>query len=458
MTALPSPRRRAFLQRALLAGAALIAAPLPSAAAVTTSHRLQLQSDVGSLAVRPSGSIHVLSTRRTERRLRISVSALRRDGVRDVGRRLVSARTSTVRGSAVVFTADGAVAALERSAAPGRRRSIDVVTLRGDERTGPQRISTDAGSASEPEAFIGGHAVGVMFTQRPPRGARQFMWAYRPAGAERFRRAVPLTEPGHYLRYRQVVALGAGGTGAFLETSILPSGDDPPAYRLRRLNANGSVGPWITVSDEGFEDGVGKLAVAPDGTIVIAFWADRVIDGRRETALVATTLPPDASKVTPPQRLITLPGDATGSSPLTDFTFALSTGPSGQTALATVPDDAERLKVFTGPATRLALTGDFRVAGIEPPKVVTVTRDGGVTAAWTPNDTFAAQPIFAAHQPPGGRFSTPSIVARTAFRGNYAELSPASLFPTRGGKAVLHYIDSNGAQDRFTPHVVTLSP
>ena len=455
----PAPPRRwpAGLVR-LTAAAALVAgfAQAAPAGAITTSHRVRIPSDMSTVEVGPDGTTRGIVRRPEPARISLVRSTLGRDGMPGPGTVLLSSPRKPPRSVATAITPRGAVAAYERPAHDSRLRSIEVVSLTlGRRPTAPQRISPAWGKASEPELMTGGGAAAVLFTQRRPHGRPQLMWAYRPAHAARFLPARTLSDPATYDQSRYVVKLGPNGEGAVLETSIFPEGEPPP-FRVRRLGADGSVDPWITVSDEGFEDGAGALALARDGTIAIAFAADRRIDGRGESALVSTSLPPDTSVPTPAQHLETVPVCADCSTDLPDYSLELAIGADGQAAIATTPDDSNKIKLFTGPASRLRLTGDFDAPGIDIRRAITVTRDGGVTAAWTPVNGFDASSMVATHQPPGGTFSRPTVVGRSAYKGDYTPVVPSSLTPVHRRDAVLRYVDSSG--DRSSSHLVTLTP
>jgi hypothetical protein len=426
-------------------------APVDPANAITTSHRLTVSPDVGAFTVGTDRSVQVTARRPEPTSISHVLSTLRPNGTLGPSTFLLSSPRQPPRYVATAITRHGAIAAYQRPAGPGRLRSIEVVSVaRGGRPSAPQRISPASGSASEPISMAAGGAAAVLFTQRRPHRSQRLMWAYRPAGATRFLPARTLTAPRTYNHFRYVVQLGPRGDGAVLETSIFPEGKPPP-FRVRRLGIHGSVGPWISVSDEGYEDGVGALALAPDGTIAIAIAADRAIEGQAGSALLSTSLAPGASAPTPMQHL-----GVPASGGLSDFSLKLAIGRSGQAAIATTADRSNRIELFTGPAGALKLTGEFDAPGIDIERAITVTRDGGVTAVWAPNAAFKASPMVGTHQPPGGRFSPPRTVARTRYKGDYSELNPSFLVPLGGSDALLGYLDEDG--DRTTTHLVTLSP
>lgn len=341
------------------------------------------------------------------------------------------------------------------------------ITATDDRRDGtrsPARpISTGARSASEPQAVAGGDAVAALWTERR-RGSERRMFAYRPAGSAAFGAPValdPATDDG-LAAYEAVLA--PDGSGAVAGGIAYTEGR--AHVRARRIDRDGTLGPWVPIADSPSDEGSVSVAAGTDGTIGIAMTLGSNTSSDGTLTLKTSSLPPGSGAPTPPQVLST---DAEIDA--LEGSLSLAVGPSGQTVLTAAGLTPGHIDVFTGPADDLTRTGTFPA---EDPTntLATATADGGATVVWSGGTSDdGGGPLLASHRPPRGVFSKPVTAGRTHFKGTFGESGPAApegisttdLVPVGATGAALVYQDAytfnygpNG--EGFRTYLVRLQP
>lgn len=193
-------------------------------------------------------------------------------------------------------------------------------------------------------------AVAVAFDQHLGNGRWEPRVAYRPAGSSAFLPAVP-TGPARRstVADQHPVVLGPDGTGI-----VLGYGNPHRDAFVRRLAADGTLGPAIVIAPRSIGDVAVEAAFSAAGTVVIAIAARQTVAGLDEDEpgyeahVYATTLPAGAARPTPLQRL------ACGPNPGDEIpALDLTVGDDDYAVLSAGLFAPDRTTYFEGPATAL---------------------------------------------------------------------------------------------------------
>lgn len=335
----------------------------------------------------------------------------------------------------------------------GRRTTAATTYGRAGTRARTQIVSPRGMSSDEPVAVAGGGAAGVLFLSRDRVTQRRpvMRWAFRAPGARRFAPSKVVIDTDSPRNYHSHVVLGPKGDGALLITPLQT--DDQPLH-IRRLRADGGLGPWLDVPGSTTGLAFADLTVMPDGTFAFV-WAGPGPGPGPDAPdhLWVSTLAPGAAAPTTPQELAV--DDASGG--LDIYGAVIAAGGRGQLLVAAAREDpADRLQLFAGKPGAMRLAADF--AASYPSAVVTVTTDGGAWAAWGGvQGGYGVAPLLITHRPLGGTFSRPTAIARTRFTGVDADsLAPNAIAPAPGDRALLAFTDSGGEQRRSA--IAVLAP
>lgn len=187
---------------------------------------------------------------------------------------------------------------------------VRVVEIAPDGSRGPAVTISDK---SRPARLVGGTqvkagAVAVAFDQALGDGRWEPRLAYRPAGSSIFLPSVPTGPARRTAASDQAdpVVLGPDGSGL-----VLGYGSTHRDSFVRRLAADGTLGPAIVIAPRSIGSVIARAEVGPSGTAVIAIAANRPVAGpyddelTYESAIYATTLPAGATRPTPLQHLAT---------------------------------------------------------------------------------------------------------------------------------------------------------
>ncbi len=446
----------ARLSLVVLAYAGLCAAS--TARAVTIERSAVLPHGGGDLFARHDGSIDVLSSTggAGDQRLLIERWPARGPLRSSIGGPIPRATLYGRR--SVALTRGGAVAAVDVFHERKHRIAVRSYGRRGQVvRT--QFVSPPGMSAQEPVVVTGGGAVGVTFyaRNRETEAVPRLMWAFRPSGAARFQPARALDRPAGYGLIRYSAAIGPAGDGAAFASSEL-GGRDPEALRVRRLSADGGLGPWIAVGEPASGFVTPAVAVGADSTVALAYLTEGPDeDGARTVALRSSSLPRGTDTPTPVQEL----HRGRDSSVLYNG-LSVAIGAANQT-LVTMSGRAagERILLFTGTAGQLVLDASFEARSADtaiPLSDVSasVTDDGGGTVVWSSAIGYGTGPLYASHRPPGGRFEPPRVIARSSFTDKRSSIRPRRMISTGAGRVAV-VIDDYG-NDNGRSRLVLLVP
>ncbi len=200
------------------------------------------------------------------------------------------------------------------------------------------------------DTLVKGGAVAVAFDQQLGDGRWEPRLAYRPAGSTEFLPAVPTGPARHGNAPTQLpVVLGPDGTGI-----VLGHGGAHRDSFVKRLAADGSLGPAIPIAPRSVGDVAVEAEFSPAGTVVIAIGARRAVDGgevdvpKYMADIYATTLPAGASRATPLQHLGTSanPDDAIPE-------VAVTVGDDDFAVVEASLYGPDRTETWEGPATDL---------------------------------------------------------------------------------------------------------
>lgn len=198
---------------------------------------------------------------------------------------------------------------------------------------------------------VKGGAVAVAFDQHLGDGRWEPRLAYRPAGSSEFLPAIPTGPARRTVASEQQhpVVLGPDGSGV-----VVGAGNGRGDSFVKRLAADGTLGPAIVVAPRSIGDVALEAEFSPTGTLVIAVAARKPIaasdagEPRFEASVYATTLPAGATRVTPLQHLATSdnPDDALPE-------LALTVGDDDFAVVEAGLFAPDRTESFEGPAADL---------------------------------------------------------------------------------------------------------
>lgn len=384
---------------------------------------------VRSIAVEPDGSVR-LATIPSRYGAPIGIREYRvaPSGAFGTPRALVPAN-ARIGWAASDFTADGAVAAygirgkkkrsVIRSVIWGPAGPLGRSQTLSDGRHGARGLTVVAGPSG---------AAAVVFMQGRSGRRWQDMIAIRRAGAARFEKAVPLGRIRGRDSFagdipdRIEVEFAPDGSGAIAQVPEAPTG----SLRLRRIGTDGAVSRAITVAPGPYELSFSDLGIAGDGTLVAAF---RVLDEEAfATALLASTLPPGATKATPVQKL----GEA-GNPSEDDRDLGLALTPGAPALLASGHDRGGSIFLFEGAPTALERVGEL-AAFEHNALTVAASGDGGTSIFWTGAVDASAErfAVMGTHRAPGGAWTKPAPITSPTDEDGLPEIAVVAPVPGAG--------------------------
>lgn len=439
-----------------------------AARAVTVSPPVRLATCPTDLAADADGGVRLLT--RTQARGRWTAAVARFDAAGAAAPGLTLSR-SWKRPNAVrtVFTSDGVAVAFETgrpkppplgpvtylpvgtpSAAKTRPR-VSVVLATPSGTTAPQVVSDPRREADLHEITSRGGTTVVHFRQSVPGKLWLQDWiAVRPAGASRFLPAVSLQSKLRDKFADDQVYLGPDGSGVVVSLSV--SARRQP-ISVRRIGADGSVGPAIGYPPRRTTYAYATAAIGPRGEVLLAVVDAVKVDGASRDGLFVATLQPGASTFTAPQLLGAERAD----------TEAISDG------LAAVIDANGRITATTGRSYRDATddfdpgfqtysgTGDQLVRGPYVPAVggkdpvLTPMADGSVALTWSGYVDLKGQTIaqLVSFRGPDGTWSAPAPIS-PPFKWDvgYFAVNRGSAALPGGGLAMAYSIERDGRKTR----------